>query len=122
MSYVPDGAVVMEGSLLDLLNIVPAVMLLPQAAREHLPSLLSAHTAVPPEHWSSLWFTVTASTLLATLTASELALRVQCVFRWRTANVNVSLLSNDRLLCFLVTRQARSLLDKWSPGGDQEDT
>ena len=118
MSYVPDGAVVLEGSLLDLLNIVPAVMLAPRVAREHLPSLLSAHTAVPPEHWSSLWFTVTSSTLLATLTASELALRVQCVFQWSTANVHVRLLSNDQRLCFLVTPQARPLLDKWRPSSD----
>ena len=123
MSYVPDGAVVLEGSLLDLLNIVPEVMLSPQAAREHLPSLLSAHTAVPPEHWSSdLWFPVTSATLLATLTASELALRVQCVFQSRTANVHVRLLPNDELLGFLMTRQARPLLDKWRPGANQKDT
>lgn len=121
MSYVPDRAVVLVGSLLDLLNTVPEVMLSPDAAREHLPSLLSAHTAVPPEDWSALWFPVASSTLSATLTASELALRVQCVFQSRTANVHVRLLSNDQLLGFLVTRQARPLLDKWRPGADQED-
>jgi hypothetical protein len=121
MSYVPDGAVVLVGSLLDLLKIVPEVMLSPQAAREHLPSLLSAHTAVRPESWSSLWFPVTSATLSAALTASELALRVQCVFRWNTANVHVRLLSNDQFLGFLVTRQALPLLDKWRPGADQSD-
>lgn len=118
MSYVPDRAVVLVGSLLDLLNIVPELMLSPHAAREHLTSLLSAHTAVPPEDWSSLWFPVTSSTLSATLTASELALRVKCVFQSRTANVHV-LLPNDQLLGFLMTQQARPLLDKWRSGADQ---
>ena len=113
MSYVPDAAVVLVGSLLDLLNTVPEIMLSPQAAREHLSSLLTAPTAVPPESWSSLWFPVTSSTLLATLTTSELALRVKCVFQSRTANVHVGLLPDDQFLGFLVTRQARPLLDKW---------
>ena len=113
---------VLVGSLLDLLKTVPEVMLSPHAAREHLTSLLSAHTAVPPEDWSSLWFPVTSSTLSATLTPSELALRVKCVFQSRTANVDVRLLSNDQPLGLLMTRQARPLLDKLRPGADQKDT
>lgn len=121
MSYVPARAVVLVGSLLDLLNTVPEIMLSPQAAREHLPSLLSAHTAVPPEYWSSLWFPVSSATLSATLTTSELALLVKCVFRSRTANVHVRLLSKDQFLGFLVTRQAHPLLDKWRPAADQKD-
>lgn len=104
------NTIIVHSTLGHLLKRVPELMLSPRAAREHLPSLLSHGSTIPPDRWKPSWFPASSLMLSSVLTADELALEITLVFESTEANVHI----NDpdgRRLGLLTAEQGRSLTE-----------